>query len=92
MNYWLEKLPQNSFFQTHRSFIVNFEHIVDFDHSTVHLSNPQPEYGNPIDTATYQATLHFFDDLLKMLHPFMPFITEELWQHLYIFIKCRHTS
>lgn len=41
MNYWLEKLPQNSFFQTHRSFIVNFEHIVDFDHSTVHLSNPQ---------------------------------------------------
>ena len=41
MNYWLEKLPQNRFFQTHRSFIVNFEHIVDFDHSTVHLSNPQ---------------------------------------------------
>ena len=41
MNYWLEKLPQNSFFQTHRSFIVNFEHIVDFDHSTIHLSNQQ---------------------------------------------------
>ena len=41
MNYWLEKLPQNSIFQTHRSFIVNFEHIVDFDHSAIHLSNQQ---------------------------------------------------
>ncbi|MEI3195504.1 MAG: LytTR family DNA-binding domain-containing protein [Lachnospiraceae bacterium] len=41
MNYWSEQLPKNSFFQTHRSFIVNFEHIVDFDHSIIHLSNPQ---------------------------------------------------
>ena len=41
MDYWLEQLPKNSFFQTHRSFIVNFEHIVDFDHSTIHLSNQQ---------------------------------------------------
>ena len=41
MNYWIEQLPKNSFFQTHRSFIVNFEHIVDFDHYTIHLSNPQ---------------------------------------------------
>ena len=41
MDYWLEHLPKNSFFQTHRSFIVNFEHIVDFDHSTIHLSNQQ---------------------------------------------------
>ena len=41
MNYWLELLPKNSFFQTHRSFIVNLEHVVDFDHSTIHLSNQQ---------------------------------------------------
>ena len=41
MAYWLEQLPKNSFFQTHRSFIVNFEHIVDFDHSAIHLSNQQ---------------------------------------------------
>ena len=41
MDYWLEQLPKNSFFQTHRSFIINFEHIVDFDHSTIHLSNQQ---------------------------------------------------
>lgn len=41
MNYWLDQLPKNSFFQTHRSFIINFEHVVDFDHSTIHLSNHQ---------------------------------------------------
>ncbi len=37
----------------------------------------------PVDRATYEATLQFFETLLKMLHPFMPFITEELWQALY---------
>ena len=37
----------------------------------------------PINVKTYEATLDFFDKLLKMLHPFMPFITEELWQALY---------
>lgn len=41
MNYWLELLPKNCFFQTHRSFIVNLEHVMDFDHSTIHLSNHQ---------------------------------------------------
>ena len=41
MNYWLEHLPKNCFFQTHRSFIVNFEHITDFDHSTIRLANMQ---------------------------------------------------
>ena len=41
MDHWLKQLPENSFFQTHRSFIVNFEHVVDFDHSTIHLSNRQ---------------------------------------------------
>ncbi|MEF2643612.1 MAG: class I tRNA ligase family protein, partial [Paramuribaculum sp.] len=42
----------------------------------------KPAYGSPIDTATYETTLHFFDSLLRLLHPFMPFITEELWQHI----------
>lgn len=42
----------------------------------------KPAYQHPIDQATYNATLGFFDSLLKMLHPFMPFITEELWQAL----------
>ena len=43
----------------------------------------KPAYQQPIDRATYEATLAFFDRLLRLLHPFMPFITEELWQNLY---------
>ena len=41
MPYWLELLPSNRFFQTHRSFIVNYEHITDFDRMLVHLANGQ---------------------------------------------------
>ena len=51
--------------------------------SSWYLEMIKPEYSKPIDKTTYQATLKFFDTLLKMLHPFMPFITEELWQHIY---------
>lgn len=39
MGYWLELLPKSSFFQTHRSFIVNLEHVMDFDHTVVHFKN-----------------------------------------------------
>ncbi len=42
----------------------------------------KPAYGQPMDRATYDAVIRFFDMLLRLLHPFMPFITEELWQHL----------
>lgn len=51
--------------------------------SSWYLEMIKPEYGKPIDRQTYAATLRFFETLLKMLHPFMPFISEELWQHLY---------
>lgn len=51
--------------------------------SSWYLEMVKPAYGQPIDQKSYDATLHFFDALLKMLHPFMPFITEELWQHIY---------
>lgn len=50
--------------------------------SSWYLEVIKPAYGSPIDGDTYQATLKFFDILLRLLHPFMPFITEELWQHL----------
>ena len=50
--------------------------------SSWYLEMVKPAYQKPIDRATYNATLGFFDSLLKMLHPFMPFITEELWQAL----------
>jgi valyl-tRNA synthetase len=55
--------------------------------SSWYLEMVKPAYVNgeqqPIDDKTYDATLRFFETLLKMLHPFMPFITEELWQHIY---------
>ena len=44
MQYWLELLPKNRFFQTHRSFIINFEHVTDFDRNLVHMSDNQPAY------------------------------------------------
>ena len=47
-----------------------------------YLEMIKPGYQKPIDRQTMQTTLHFFDTLLKMIHPFMPFITEELWQHI----------
>ena len=51
--------------------------------SSWYLEMVKPAYGQPINKATYEKTLGFFDTLLKLLHPFMPFITEELWQHIY---------
>ena len=55
--------------------------------SSWYLEMVKPAYINgeaqPIDRETYDKTLAFFEILLKMLHPFMPFITEELWQHIY---------
>ena len=50
--------------------------------SSWYLEMVKPVYGHPIDKDTYNATLSYFDSLLRLLHPFMPFITEELWQHL----------
>ena len=51
--------------------------------SSWYLEMVKPAYQQPIDQLTYNATLRFFENLLEMLHPFMPFITEELWQHIY---------
>ena len=51
--------------------------------SSWYLEMVKPAYQQPIDQLTYDATLRFFENLLEMLHPFMPFITEELWQHIY---------
>ncbi|HQQ98332.1 MAG TPA: valine--tRNA ligase [Cyclobacteriaceae bacterium] len=47
-----------------------------------YLEMIKPEFGKPIDQETYQRTVHHFEQVLKLLHPFMPFITEELWQAL----------
>lgn len=50
--------------------------------SSWYLEMVKPAYQQPIDAKTYHSTLGFFDSLLRLLHPFMPFITEELWQAL----------
>jgi valyl-tRNA synthetase len=44
-----------------------------------YLEMIKPVYQHPIDSETYQSTVTFFENILKILHPFMPFITEELW-------------
>ena len=50
--------------------------------SSWYLEAVKPAYQQPIDATTYKRTIEFFDAMLRILHPFMPFITEELWQHL----------
>lgn len=48
-----------------------------------YLEMIKPAYQKPIDKVSYEATLQFFDILMRIIHPFMPFITEELWHHIY---------
>ncbi len=52
------------------------------DYCAWYLELVKPAYGSPIDAATYEATIDFFEQLLKMIHPIMPFITEELWHSI----------
>ena len=52
------------------------------DFCSWYLEIVKPAYGEPIDLAAYKATIDFFERLMRMLHPFMPFITEEVWQHI----------
>ena len=53
------------------------------DFSASYLEMIKPAFGQPIDSKTFEQTLYYFETLLKMLHPFMPFITEEIWQNIY---------
>ena len=62
--------------------LMQVYHLFWDEFSSWYLEMVKPAYGAPIDATTYQAVLAAFDHLLHMLHPFMPFITEELWQHL----------
>ena len=52
------------------------------DFCSWYLEMVKPAYQQPIDTKTFETTVNFLDDLLKLLHPFMPFLSEELWHEL----------
>lgn len=52
------------------------------DFCSWYLEMIKPAYGEPIDPATYEVTLNFFEKIMKILHPFMPFISEEIWSEL----------
>jgi len=62
--------------------LMEVYHLFWDEFSSWFLEMVKPAYGSPIDVTTYNAVLEAFNHLLHLLHPFMPFITEELWQHL----------
>ena len=62
--------------------LMEVYHLFWDEFSSWFLEMVKPAYGSPIDVTTYEAVLETFNHLLHLLHPFMPFITEELWQHL----------
>jgi valyl-tRNA synthetase len=62
--------------------LMNLYKLFWDEFSSWYLETVKPAYGQPIDATTYNATLDIFEKMLALLHPFMPFITEELWQHL----------
>ena len=78
----LETADLMSKFRISEALMATYKLFWD-EFSAWYLEIIKPAYGAPIDKETYDHTLRFFDVLLKLLHPFMPFITEELWQNLY---------
>lgn len=69
-------------FQTYRvsEALMTIYRLYWDDFASWYLEAIKPVYLQPIDNATYKKTIEFLDKLLKLLHPFMPFITEEIWQ------------
>ncbi len=62
--------------------LMSIYKLVWDDFSSWYLEMIKPSFGNPIDKKTYDATIKFFENNLKILHPYMPFLTEEIWQHI----------
>ena len=62
--------------------LMEVYHLFWDEFSGWYLEMVKPAYGDPVDGATFKATLAVFEKLVRMLHPFMPFITEEIWQHI----------
>ncbi|MGE0772417.1 MAG: valine--tRNA ligase [Cyclobacteriaceae bacterium] len=68
-------------FRISDALMTNYKLVWD-DFCSWYLEIIKPRFGNPIDGSTYDATIGFFSTILKLLHPFMPFISEELWHEL----------
>jgi valyl-tRNA synthetase len=87
---WYEAKFQEVFESTEKSFaeyrlseaIMSIYKLLWDDFSSWYLEMIKPTYGQPIDKATYDATITFFEDNMKILHPFMPFLTEEIWHFI----------
>jgi valyl-tRNA synthetase len=82
LNYALTEL--NDHFNRYRisDALLTIYKLTWDDFCSWYLEIIKPEFGKPIDTKTYEQTIAFFETVLKALHPFMPFITEELWHEL----------
>ncbi len=87
---WYEAKFQEVFASTEKSFseyrlseaIMRIYKLLWDDFSSWYLEMIKPAYGQAIDKATYDATIAFFENNMKILHPFMPFLTEEIWQFI----------
>jgi valyl-tRNA synthetase len=62
--------------------LITLYKLIWVDFCSWYLEMVKPGYEQPIDVRTYRETIGFFETLMKLLHPFMPFITEEVWHHL----------
>jgi valyl-tRNA synthetase len=85
---WMNDVLQNSIneidhnfkkFRISEALMITYRLFWD-EFSAWYLEIVKPEYKKPVDRITYEATISVFDKLLKLIHPFMPFITEEIWQ------------
>ncbi len=86
---WYKSKFQHVFHSIEKSFdqfriseaLLRIYKLIWDDFSSWYLEMVKPEYGQPIDAKTSEATIALFEDNIKVLHPFMPFITEEIWQY-----------
>ncbi len=87
---WFETKLNNAIAEMENSFgdfrlseaLMNLYKLLWDDFCSWYLELIKPEFGKPIDKYTYEKTVTFYDTLMRLLHPFMPFITEEIWHNL----------
>lgn len=87
---WFETKLNNAITELENSFedfrlseaLMNLYKLLWDDFCSWYLELIKPEFGKPIDRFTFDKTVEFYDTLMRLLHPFMPFITEEIWQNL----------